>query len=231
MNIQGLQKLTLLDYPGQIACTIFCGGCNFRCPFCQNAALVHMPVDQASAMTETEIFAFLKKRQGILDGVCITGGEPLLQPDLAIFITRIKTLGYQVKLDTNGSRPEALRALVEAGLVDYVAMDVKNDPLHYAETVGLPSYDLAAVRTSIAYLLSGAVAFEFRTTVVREYHDAMRIEHLARWISGAPRYFLQAFSDRGDLLTPGLHGYDAADMEALCAVARSFIPQAAVRGL
>lgn len=178
MRIAGLQKLTLLDFPGKTAATVFTPGCNFRCPFCHNAALVTGEAERdgaaadSSALSIDELFAFLGKRQGLLDGVCITGGEPLLQPGIDEFCARVHELGFAVKLDTNGSFPGRLRALVEEGLVDYAAMDVKNAPERYAETVGVPAFDLAPVQESLDFLRSGAVPYEVRTTVVRELHTA-----------------------------------------------------------
>ena len=144
MEIHGIQKMTLLDYPEKVACTIFTARCNFRCPFCHNASLV-THVDAAAAISEEEVFSFLAKRQGILDGVCITGGEPLLQPDIEEFIRKVKELGYQVKLDTNGSFPDRLEHLIDEGLVDYVAMDLKNCRERYGETVGLAKLRISMV--------------------------------------------------------------------------------------
>ena len=178
MKIQGLQKLTLLDYPGQVACTIFTAGCNFRCPFCHNAPLV-THIDDSCDITTEEIFAFLKKRQGILDGVCVSGGEPLVQPDIAEFIREIKALGYHVKLDTNGSFPEKLKELVDEGLLDYVAMDIKNSARKYGETIGIDGYDPARILESVDYLMTNVVPFEFRTTVVREFHKKTDFEDIA----------------------------------------------------
>ena len=169
MEIQGLQKMTLLDYPGKVACTVFLGGCDLRCPFCHNGELVEG--ETPAALDDGELTAFLKKRQGLLDGVCVTGGEPLLRPELEGLLGRIKELGFPVKLDTNGSHPDRLRRLTEAGLLDYVAMDIKNSPERYGETVGRSGLDLAPFRESVSFLLSGAVDYEFRTTVVRELHD------------------------------------------------------------
>ena len=165
MDIQGLQKMTLLDYPGRVACTVFLGGCDLRCPFCHNGGLVLGPMP--AELDSEELLAFLRKRRGLLDGVCVTGGEPLLRPDLPELLSQIKELGYPVKLDTNGGRPAQLRALAEAGLVDYVAMDVKNSPGRYGETAGVPGLDLAPFRESVSFLLQGTVDYEFRTTVVR----------------------------------------------------------------
>ena len=185
MRIAGLQKLTLLDFPGKTAATVFTPGCNFRCPFCHNADLVTGEAGRdgaaadSSALSIDELFAFLGKRQGLLDGVCITGGEPLLQSGIDEFCTRVHELGFAVKLDTNGSFPGRLRALVEEGLVDYVATDVKNAPERYAETVGVPAFDLAPVQESLDFLRSGAVPYEVRTTVVRELHTADDLRALA----------------------------------------------------
>ena len=228
MRLAGIQKLTLLDYPGKLACTLFAPGCNLRCPFCHNASLVLGP---AGALEPDEVLAFLRKRRGVLQGVCLTGGEPLLQPDAADFLLRVRELGYAVKLDTNGTFPARLRAAVEAGAVDCVAMDVKNAPDAYGETVGLPDFDLSPVRESVDYLLSGPVDFEFRTTVVRELHDEARLLALARWIAGAPRYFLQPFTDSGDVLRPGLSGYGEAELRALLAAVRTVLPAAQLRSV
>lgn len=230
MRIEGLQKLTLLDYPGRMACTVFLGGCNFRCPFCHNSDL--LPVGKVpAAVQEAELMEFLHKRQGILDGVCVTGGEPLLNADIGTLLEKIKALGYAVKLDTNGSRPEALKALVGAGLVDAVAMDIKNSPARYAETVGMRAFDLTPVRESVAYLLTGAVPFEFRTTVVREFHDEDSFTEIGRWIKGAPRYFLQGFVDSERVLEGGLHPCTKEEMERFAAIVRPFVGQAELRGV
>ena len=230
MRIEGLQKLTLLDYPGRMACTVFLGGCNFRCPFCHNSDL--LPVGKVpAAVQEAELMEFLHKRQGILDGVCVTGGEPLLNGDIGTLLEKIKALGYAVKLDTNGSRPEALKALVGAGLVDAVAMDIKNSPARYAETVGMRAFDLTPVRESVAYLLTGAVPFEFRTTVVREFHGEDSFTEIGRWIKGAPRYFLQGFVDSERVLEGGLHPCTKEEMERFAAIVRPFVGQAELRGV
>ena len=228
MYLGGIQKLTLLDYPGKLACTIFTTGCNYRCPFCHNAALVTHPSEQVSA---DEVLEFLKKRRGVLQGVCVSGGEPLLQPDTPELLAQIRNLGYSVKLDTNGSFPDRLRQVVEAGLVDYVAMDVKNSPAAYGETVGREDFDLSGVSESIRYLLSGVVDYEFRTTVVREFHDAQRLTALAQWISGARRYYLQAFEDSGDLISEGLHGYDSEELERLRDTVAKVLPCVELRGV
>ena len=229
MLILGLQKLTLLDYPGRTACTVFTGGCNFRCPFCHNAPLV-IPGREQEPYTEEEVLSYLKKRAGLLDGVCVTGGEPTLQEDLEAFLRQVKALGYPVKLDTNGSRPEALRALLRQGLADYVAMDVKSSPEEYARACGVP-VDLEKVNESIDLLLSGCVDYEFRTTVVAGLHTPQIIEQTARRIAGAKRYFLQAFVDSGDLITPGWHALSREEMEACAQAARKYVPTVGLRGV
>ncbi len=231
MQIQGYQKLTLLDYPGRIACTVFTGGCNLRCPFCHNGSLVRPADVAAGGVDREEFFAFLRKRQGTLDGVCVSGGEPLLQKDLEPFLREIRALGYAVKLDTNGSFPDRLKSLVGQGLVDYVAMDIKNTLAKYGETVGIPGYDTAPIEESVAFLMSGAVAYEFRTTVVKEFHTVGDFALIGAWLQGAEHYYLQHFVDSGDLLQPGLHGLDKADMEAAAAAVRPFIPTVAIRGI
>ena len=229
MEIQGLQKLTLLDWPGKVACTVFLGGCNFRCPFCHNGDLV--AGTPPAGMAEEELFCFLQKRQGLLDGVCVTGGEPLLRPDLGDLLRRIKSLGFPVKLDTNGSHPEALRRLWEDGLVDYVAMDIKNCPARYAETTGIPGLDLAPIRESVIWLLTGKVDYEFRTTVVRQLHSEEDLLAAARWIRGAQRYFLQSFVNRDTVLLPGLSAWDKSDLEHTAARIRPLVPSVQLRGV
>ena len=207
MNIAGLQKMTLLDFPGKVACTVFLAGCNFRCPFCHNSQL--LAGDAEVLMTDEELLAFLGKRQGILDGVCITGGEPTLQKELPQLLRRIKELGYPVKLDTNGYRPQVLKELVEAGLVDYVAMDVKNGPAFYSETVGIPA-ELSRLEESLLFLLEGKVDYELRTTLVHPLHSTDSIQDMARWLEKLGgeakfrRLFLQSFVDRDTVLFGGL---------------------------
>lgn len=230
MVIHGLQKLTLLDYPGQVACTIFTAGCNFRCPFCHNASLV-IETYKNKVITEEEIFSFLKKRQGILDGVCVTGGEPLIQSGIEEFLRKIKEMGFMVKLDTNGSFPEKLKNLVDAGLVDYVAMDIKNSPESYGKTIGIEGYDIKKIKRSVEYLMSGVVSYEFRTTVVRQFHQRIDFEYIAQWIKGADKYYLQQFVDSGDLIQQGLSGYNKDIMEQALSIVKATIPNAELRGI
>ncbi len=229
MIIKGLQKLTLLDYPGHLACTVFTGGCNFRCPFCHNASLVTGKNEEE--YTEEEIFEFLKKRQGTLEGVAITGGEPLLQSDIFDFIEKIKEMGFKVKLDTNGSFPEKLKELVLSGLVDYVAIDVKNSLNKYSETVGRLGYDTERVCESIEFLMNSDVDYEFRTTVVSELHTAEDIEKIGKHIVGAKRWYLQNFVDSGDLICAEMHGIAKELMDQYIDIARKYVPSAEIRGV
>lgn len=194
MNIHGLNKTTLLDYPGHVACTVFCGHCNFRCPFCHNADLVLNPSSQP-CIPEDEFFAFLQKRRNTLEGVCITGGEPTLQNDLTDFIRRIKEQGLLVKLDTNGYRPEILHNLMEENLIDYVAMDIKSSKEGYARAIGITNPDLAAVETSVSLLMKGNIPYEFRTTVVKELHSREDFLAIAEWIKGCRAYYLQPYTE------------------------------------
>ncbi|MBQ8015206.1 MAG: anaerobic ribonucleoside-triphosphate reductase activating protein [Clostridia bacterium] len=230
MNIQGFQKLTLLDYPGKMACTLFTAGCNLRCPFCHNSRLVLNPQMQ-SELSVDEILAFLKKRQGILDGVVISGGEPLLQNDITDFIKQIKELGYFVKLDTNGTFPEKLRELVESGLVDYVAMDVKNSPELYAETIGISGYDISKIKESISFLLEGTVDYEFRTTVVREFHSVFGMNGLGEMIKGAKKHFIQGFIDSGEVIGFGLNAVPKEEMESMKNIMLNYVESCELRGV
>lgn len=219
MQFYGFQKMTLLDYPGRVACTLFTGGCNMRCPFCHNALLVTELDESTERYEEAEVLAYLTRRQGLLDGVCVTGGEPTLQPGLESFLREVKRLGYAVKLDTNGTRPTVLATLVEAGLVDYVAMDVKNSPDRYAATAGVSEEEIAGVFESMDYLLGGGVDYEFRTTVVRELHTPEDIAAISRRIKGARRYYLQCFKDSGDLIRDGWSAHTPATMEEMRRIA------------
>ena len=230
LNIQGLQKLTLLDFPGRTACTVFMGGCNLRCPFCHNVPLVLDPNGDVP-FSEKEIFDFLNKRRGVLDGVAVTGGEPLLQKELPAFLRKVKAAGFLTKVDTNGFFPDVLKLLLDEKLVDYVAMDVKNSPEKYAVTCGAEELDIAPAKESVALLLQSGIDFEFRTTVIKEYHTTEDIREIARWISGAPHYYLQAFKDSG-ILREG--SCTAPEEETLCAMrdaAKEFVADVGIRGI
>lgn len=230
MKIYGLQKLTLLDYPEKTACTVFTGGCNLRCPFCHNASLVTGAAGEG--IPEEELFAYLKKRRGLLDGVCVSGGEPLLQPDLPDFLRRVRSLGYCVKLDTNGCFPDRLEAVVLKGLVDYVAMDLKSAPEHYAEAVGVSGFGFFPVRQSIDFLLSGPTDYEFRTTVVKGLHNEGILRSAVQAIRGAKRYFLQKFVDSGDLVGGnGMSAFSDGEMKEFLNAVSPDVKFAALRGV
>lgn len=231
MVISGLQKLTLLDYPGRVACTVFTGGCNFRCPFCHNAPLV-LPERMAHDTDEEAVLSFLKKRVGVLDGVAITGGEPLIHKDMPEFLAKIRELGYKIKLDSNGSFPDRLIEIVNAGLVDRVAMDIKNSPEAYAAAVGVKELDMSAIERSKDFLLEGRVDYEFRTTVVKGIHTEESLMGAARWIEGAKEYYLQQFKDSGDVISiDGLSAFDEQEMHALADAVRPIVPAVQVRGV
>ena len=234
MKIAGLQKMTLLDFPGRIACTVFLQGCNFRCPFCHNSDL--LPGQGEVLMDDGEFLAFLKKRRGLLDGVCVSGGEPTLQPELEKLLKGIKELGFAVKLDTNGSKPDTLKKLVEAGLVDYVAMDIKNSPDRYGDTTGCPGINLDKVAQSASYLITGPVDYEFRTTVVAELHDDESVERMGQWLASLvpgekpKRLYLQSYVDRDSVLVSGLHAPEEKQMSAWADILTPYIVSVEVRG-
>ena len=226
MKIGGLQKLTLLDFPGHVACTVFTSGCNWRCPFCHNALLL----SGQEEIDEEGIFTYLKKRRGILDGVAITGGEPLLHPDLEELSLRIRDLGLAVKLDTNGSFPDRLEALIKKGMLDYVAMDIKNAPGQYETTIGCEKAPLENVQKSIDLLMNGTLPFEFRTTVVRELHSEIGLAEIGRWLKGAPKYFIQPYRDSDGVLVRGFHAPEREELIRMLQAVRLGIPTAEIRG-
>lgn len=229
MNIKGLQKTTLLDYPGKVACTVFTGGCNLRCPFCHNASIAVRP-DGVSGISEEELFRYLERRRGILDGVCITGGEPLLQSDIIPFIGKIHSLGFSVKLDTNGTMPQKLGEIISMGIADYVAMDIKNTFSKYPLSAGA-DIDCGLIAESIALIMNGGTEYEFRTTVVKELHTEEDISKIAEYISGAENYYLQVFKDSGDLIGTGFGAHDADTMNKMLASASRFVKHCEIRGM
>ena len=232
MKLHGLQKMTLLDFPGHVACTVFLGGCDFRCPYCHNFELADGTAKPV--MEEEEFFSFLAKRKGLLDGVAVTGGEPCLHRDLPAFLRKVREMGFGTKLDTNGHHPELLSEILEEGLADYVAMDIKNSPEKYMKTCGLEqegAVDLEKIRESIRLIMEKAPDYEFRTTVVDELHDAADFEAIAKWIEGAPRYFLQAFTDRDTVPFQGLHAPSADEMREFAKVAAKYVPDTQLRGV
>lgn len=229
MQIHGLQKMTLLDFPGKVACTVFLGGCDFRCPFCHNWDILDpsTPV----IMEEDEFYKFLDKREGLLDGVAITGGEPLLRTGMADFVKGIKSRGFLVKLDTNGNHPDRLKELVSEGLLDYVAVDVKNNKERYGETVGIPMLDISNIEETISFLLEGNVPYEFRTTVLRQFHDADSFKGIAEWIEGAEHYFIQSFVDRETVPFSGLEAYSPEELEEFKKLVEPHVKHIDIRGV
>ena len=225
--------MTLLDFPGRVACTVFLGGCNFRCPFCHNSEI--LDGTEEAVMDDQQLLAFLKKRQGILEGVCITGGEPTLKRGLEELLREIKALGYPVKLDTNGYRPDVLKHLVEAGLVDYVAMDIKNSPAEYGKTAGLSKLDITRIEESIRFLTSGVVDYEFRTTVVAQLHSEDAIRQMGQWLHETAqrkprRLFLQSFVDRDTVMFAGLSAPTEAQMARYREILAPFAEIVKIRG-
>lgn len=237
MNIAGIQKLTLLDYPGKVACTVFTYGCDFRCPYCHNASIAVLGRETSGPRTETDVYMkeltdLLDRRKGVLDGVVVTGGEPTLQPDLVDLLSMIKAEGYAVKLDTNGSRPDVIRDVMERGLVDRIAMDIKAAPDGYAKAVGLTHVDITAIDESRRIIMESGMDYEFRTTLVKGLHDMDDVEKIAKWIKGAKEYYLQQFKDSGDLIAPaGLDAFDEREMERFADAAAGYVPAVKVRGV
>lgn len=229
MTFAGIQKLTLLDYPGKVACTLFTDGCNLRCPFCQNSDLVLRT--EKKLISEEEVLAFLKKRRGVLDGVCVTGGEPLLHPELESFLEKVKSLGFDIKIDTNGSNPAFLHHLIDKRLADFVAMDIKNSLPKYGETVGIAGFDTSAVEESAALLMSGNLPYEFRTTVVMEFHAEADFYSISEWLKGAKNYYLQRFEPSERVLCPGLHSPSCDELNTYKSILERGISDVFVRGV
>ena len=230
MHIGGMQKLTLLDYPGKVACTVFLSGCNLRCPYCHNPGLVLPDQINAPGIPESEVFAFLEQRKGKLDGICITGGEPTLQPELPGFLEKLRELGYAIKLDTNGTYPGMLKGLLRDGILDYVAMDIKNSPQRYAETCGGADV-LSRVRESVDLLLDSSIEYEFRTTVCKPLHTEKEMEEIGHWLGGAKRYFLQPFVDTGTLVSGGVQAHTRDELARLRQAVLPYIPNTQLRGI
>lgn len=233
MKIAGLQKMTLLDFPGKVACTVFLGGCNFRCPYCHNSEL--LDGTEEPVMDDVQLLSFLEKRKGLLDGVCVTGGEPTGHKGLTDLLARIREMGYAVKLDTNGYRPEVLRSLLDRGVVDYVAMDIKNGPNHYTATVGLEKFDITRIEESIRILTGGQTAYEFRTTVVDELHSEESIAQMGQWLYNTaggkvPKLYLQGFVDRDTVMFAGLHAPKSEKMAAFLSLLTPFCEAVEIRG-
>ena len=231
MHISGLQKLAMVDFPGKLAATVFTGGCNLRCPFCHNALLVNRLAENPETHSVEEVLDFLKKRRGLLDGVVLSGGEPLMQNGAAEFLEQVRSLGFAVKLDTNGCYPEALEEILKRKLVDYVAMDIKNSREKYGVTVGIPDFDVTPIEQSVALLKNSGVDFEFRTTVVKEFHTAQDIVSIGQWLAGSPRYYLQQFVDSGDLVGTGCTAAEPLELQGFADLVRPFFGLVEFRGI
>lgn len=229
MDFSGWEKLSLLDYDDNITTTLFMAGCDFRCPFCHNSSLVLHPED-APTIPWADIMDYLSKRKNVLDAVCVTGGEPTLMPDIFEKIRDIKSLGYKVKLDTNGSRPAILKKLVEAGLLDYVAMDIKNSPEKYFLTIGTNKIDFSSIQESVSFLINGTLEYEFRTTTIKEYHNARDFEEIAHWLEGAKRYYIQRYIDSENCIAHGLHMVEKEKALVFKAILEKSISHVALRG-
>lgn len=230
MKICGLQKTTLLDFPGHVAATVFLNGCDFRCPFCHNSDL--LTGGREALMSVEELLGFLKKRRSVLEGVCITGGEPTLSGgELEKLMESVKNLGFLVKLDTNGYRPQFLKKLCEAGLVDFVAMDIKAGRFHYGEVCGVPGVHMAPIEDSVSFLMEGRVPYEFRTTVVKGLHGEKDFEDIRDWIGGCRQYFLQGFVDSGKVLKSGFSAFSRDELDGFLSIVQKTIPVAGIRGV
>ena len=229
MLIHGLQKMTLLDYPGYVACTVFLNGCDFRCPYCHNFELVDGTAQ--ALMNDDEFFAFLGKRKGLLDGVCISGGEPLLHKDIEDFIRKIREMGYRVKLDTNGYHPDMLKKLIDDGLLDYIAMDIKNSFPKYAVTTGAPNIDTSIIKKSISIIMNSGVDYEFRTTVAGGLHQADDFEQIGAMIPDAKAYYLQQFTMRDTVPDRGLYSPSAEEMDTFLKIVKKHVDSAQLRGV
>ncbi len=229
MYIEGMQKLTLLDFPGKVACTLFAHGCNLRCPFCHNAGLVIRKPE--NKIDEDELTEFFNRRKGILDGICLTGGEPLARKDAIEFLRFLRSFGYQIKLDTNGFYPETLKKAIDEGLIDYIAMDIKSSRAGYPKAVGIEDIDISPVLESVKIIMESGVDYEFRTTAVKGLHLVSDFEDIGEWIAGAKQYFVQQFIDSGDLISNGYEAFSPEETEKLLAAVRKSLPNAAARGI
>lgn len=230
MNICGLQKLSMVDYPGKLAATVFTGGCNLRCPFCHNALLVTR-LNESPRLDTDEVLAFLRSRRSLLDAVVLSGGEPLLQPGAADFLATVKDMGYLVKLDTNGCYPDALEEILSKKFVDYVAMDIKNSREKYSLTVGVPNFDLAPIDESIRLIRESGIDYEFRTTAVRQFHTAADFTAIGRWLHGSKNYYIQNFNDSGNLIGSGMSGFSEEELRSFAGSLTGDFEFIGIRGL
>lgn len=231
MEIAGFNKTTLLDYPHHLASTIFLRGCDFRCPFCHNSSLVLPSKNHKYNISEEEILTYFKKRSSILEGVCITGGEPTLQKDLLSFIEKIKKLGLKIKLDTNGNHPEVLELLINEHLIDSIAMDIKNSLCCYSKTIGVSNFDTSKVEASVSLIQNSHISYEFRTTIVKEFHTEQTMKDISQWLKGSKLYYLQSFEDSGDIIGSNLSSHSKETLTNFQTIASSYIQQVFIRGI
>ena len=229
MKLYGMEKLSLVDYDGHIASTVFTGACNFRCGFCHNSPLV-LDVKSLQVISEEEVIDYLKKRKGILDGLCITGGEPTLNSDLPSFCEKVKNIGYNVKIDTNGTNPEMVKYLAENKLADYFAMDIKNDKSNYGEIIGIKNYDTKTVEKTVEFFLTNDYEYEFRTTLIAEYHKKENIEEIGKWIKGAKRYSMQKFKEVNTCISLGLHAVSDEQAKEFLEIIKNYVKESKLRG-
>ncbi|MCR4695236.1 MAG: anaerobic ribonucleoside-triphosphate reductase activating protein [Pseudobutyrivibrio sp.] len=230
MIILGLQKTTLLDFPGKVASTIFTGGCNFRCPFCHNKDLVFVPTD-ALFYSEDEIFQHLESKKKVLDGVCITGGEPTLHKDLPDFIKRIKDLSLLVKLDSNGTNPDMISSLISDSLIDYVAMDIKHSKEKYNSLACMPTFDIGKIEASVELLKNSPIDYEFRTTIIKECHQAQDMEAIGQWLAGAKAYYLQSYKESPQVINPIFSPPSAETLESFVEIVKPYVENTRIRGV
>lgn len=230
MTISGMQKLTLLDYPGKTACLIFTQGCNFRCPFCHNKDLLNESFED-EIIEEDEVFSYLNKRKGVIDGICISGGEPLLQKDIESFITKVKEMGFKVKLDTNGTSPSKLKRLLDKNLLDYVAMDIKNNFLNYDKTSGIQMLNVENIKRSIDILEHSNIEYEFRTTIVKELHNILGLEEICKYLGPNVKYYIQNYKDCDTVLQKGLSGFNTEELVSIQNKLKLTNPNVIVRGI
>ena len=230
MNICGLQKLSMVDYPGKLAATVFTGGCNLRCPFCHNALLVTR-LGESPRLDTDEVLAFLRSRRSLLDAVVLSGGEPLLQPGAADFLATVKDMGYLVKLDTNGCYPDALEEILSKKFVDYVAMDIKNSREKYSLTIGVPNFDLTPIDESIRLIRESGIDYEFRTTAVRQFHTAADFTAIGRWLRGSKNYYIQNFNDSGNLIGSGMSDFSEEELRSFAGSLTGDFEFIGIRGL
>ncbi len=229
MTFFGLEKLSLVDFDGYVAATVFTGNCNFRCPFCHNSSLV-LDYKNLSTVSEQEIVDYLVKRKGIIEGLCITGGEPTLEKDLPIFCEKIKSLGLKVKVDTNGTNPEMIKTLVNNGVVDYFAMDIKNNLENYSAIIDVKNFNTTNVEKSVEYFLTNKIAYEFRTTLIKEYHNTDNMRKIGEWIKGANKYFLQKFKNSESCIKSHLSPVEDSIALEFRDILKEYIPTVALRG-